>query len=213
LGIPHGERLRNRSEVETVAQQRRRGGLVSRAFAAGVVLLSLGRLVHGRDVSDQADRSPVARPAPIHGFADGSARSADELVSRLLDALATRDEVALHRLRVTRDEYLNVIVPQTVEPGRPPRQVSERPKEFFWEVLDLKSRLYASRLLQDFGGRRYIHHDLRFSRPTRQYAGYDAYGEVRLALADEDGAERELRAGWIAAVGERFKFLGFNSDG
>jgi hypothetical protein len=196
-----------------------RGSLPSfltRAAVGAIVLLSLGTLVQGA----QGDRSngdlmAMGSVAPPHPFPplEGAAASTDELIERLLEALAANDAKALQALRVTRSEYLDLIVPLTVEPGEAPRQVSDAPKEYLWQVLDFKSRLYEARLLELFGGRRWARRELRFSRPSRHYAGYDAYGEVRLALMDDDGETIELRSGWVAEVGGRFKFISLYGSG
>lgn len=185
--------------------------LVTRGVATIVAVLSLGRLVEGLDMSG-ASALPAGVRSTFSGVPGEAAGSVEELMDRFLTALAAGDEAALHRLRVTKHEYLDSLVPLTVPPGEPPRRISDRPKEFFWQVLDLKSRLYAARLLERFGGRRYAEHALTFSRPERQYAGYTAYGGVRLALTDQDGVEHQLRTGWVAEVGGRFKFIGFASD-
>ena len=46
-----------------------------------------------------------------------AARSPDLLIARFLDALAAKDRAVLHRLRVSKEEYLAVILPGSVPPG------------------------------------------------------------------------------------------------
>jgi hypothetical protein len=181
----------------------------SRRLAVAVLPLCLfaaGTLAARRAASTEA----ASRP-PI-GLRDG-APSVDALVDELLDAIERNDKDAMHRLRVTRDEYLQIIVPGTVEKGQAPRQVSEQPREFFWSLNDSKSRYAADNILTRFGGRKPLKHELRFSRGTTEYLWYTARGQVRLDLtyADQPLPE-ELRTGTIAEVDGRYKFLAFQWD-
>lgn len=162
-----------------------------------------------RPASVRVDPAAAATPAGL--FADG-ASSPEELVDRLLTALAANDEASVQRLRVTRDEYLEIIVPGTVEPGQPLRQVSEQPREFFWRYLDQKNRDFGDILLQRYGGHPYLRQEIRFTAATTSYATYQALGRTHILVRDADGAEGTIRTGYIAAVGGRYKFIGFEWD-
>src|SRR5262245_20739115 len=59
-------------------------------------------------------------------FADG-APSVGVLMDEFVQALTRKDMEALNRLRVSKIEYVDLIVPGTVPVGKPPRQVSEKP--------------------------------------------------------------------------------------
>ena len=142
----------------------------------------------------------------------GGAPSAEALVDALLQALAANDEQALHRLRVTEPEYCTIIAPGTVEEGHAPRQLSELATQTFWRLLETKSRDIGAVLLRGFGSHRYTLKQIRYTKGTHKYAVYTAKGEVRLDLEDERGEPHEIKAGWIAEVGGRYKFIGFNTN-
>lgn len=140
----------------------------------------------------------------------GGADSQEQLVDWWLEALARNDEQRLHSLRVSREEYLAILVPWTVKPGEPPRQVSEQPREFFWSVLDTKSRDLGRVMLKEHGGRTYRRQGVSFSEPPRAYAGYRAYGLVKVDVLTEAGSPLTVEGPWIAEVGGRYKFIGLD---
>jgi hypothetical protein len=148
--------------------------------------------------------------APPMAFG-GGAPSIDKLIDEFLDAVEHHDTNAMHRLRVTKDEYLEIIVPGTVEKGEAPRQISEQPREFFWALSDRKSRYAADAIVGRFGGLHFTRRELRFSKGVTPYLWYTAYGQVRLDLHTPGTADVfHLRTGTIAEVGGRYKFLAFN---
>jgi hypothetical protein len=158
--------------------------------------------------ADPPAAGEVVRP-PIEF--SGGAPSIDGLIDNFLDAVERKDSDAMHRLRVTKDEYLLIIVPGTVDEGQPPRQISEEPREFFWKLTDRKSRYAADAIVDRFGGRHFAGHDLRFSKGTTRYLWYTVRGQVRLNLhLPDDPSAYELRTGSIAEVNGRYKFLAFN---
>lgn len=137
------------------------------------------------------------------------APSIDALLDEFLAALEKEDFTALHELRVTRQEYQDIIIPGTVQKGQPLRQVSEKPRDYFWGVLDTKSHYFAEDLMTKFGGRHYRDRQVRFTAPPREYATYSAYGQVRLTLEGDDRKVYDLRTGYIAEIDGRYKFIGF----
>ncbi|MEO8601287.1 MAG: hypothetical protein ABI629_01790 [bacterium] len=151
---------------------------------------------------------PEASKPPI-GFTDGAV-SVDALIDAFLSAVERKDREALHRLRVTKDEYMQIVVPGTTEPGQPPRQITEQPRELFWSLSDTKSQYAAQNILQHFGGKHVLARTLRFTHGTTDYLWYVARGQVRLDLTLEGEAlPDELRTGTIAEVDGRYKFLAF----
>jgi hypothetical protein len=138
--------------------------------------------------------------------------SIDALVEDFVRALGKDDRLMLSRLRVSENEYRDLIIPGTVEPGEPPRQNSEKVKEFFWQMLDGKSRYYGDELRERFRGRELKVKKLSFSGPTRHYAWYDAHGETRAVLEDENGKSWDLEAGYIVEVAGAFKFMSYEHD-
>ncbi len=148
------------------------------------------------------------RTAPLHG----GASSTDELIQRLLVSLRDNDATALRTLRVTQDEYLEVILPGSVKPGEPLRRWPEEATRYFWGELDSKSLYSEEALLQLFGGHTYRVKDVRWDKGTQQYATYQAYKQLRLDLVGDDGQEAHLETGSIAEVDGRFKFISFRRD-
>lgn len=153
------------------------------------------------------------KPAADYSLPDGlrlkgGAGSVDELLDRFLGALEKEDMKALHELRVTKSEYLDIIVPGTVEKGKPPRQISEKPKEYFWGTMDFKAREFAKILARRYGGRHYSARHLRYTEAPREYSWYNALGQVRLDLSAQDEVYH-LQTGWIVEVDGQYKFMSF----
>jgi hypothetical protein len=185
--------------------------MIKRVGALGFMLVVVAGLAQGSRGAEVAAEAEADGSRPPRGLSNG-AGSVDQLLDRFLAALEKRDVEGLHGLRVTREEYLDIVVPGTVAKGQPPRQVSERPKQYFWEMLEFKSREFGKLLAERHGGRHYVDRQVEFSEPRREYAWYTAHGELRMRLQAEDDSVHELRSGWIAEVGGQFKFIGFEWD-
>ncbi len=142
-------------------------------------------------------------------FAADAAPSIDKLMDEFIDALAKKDEKALTKLRVTKSEYVDLIVPGTVPVGQPPRVVSDQPREYYWGLLDTKSHYYTDNLVKQFGGRTYRSRELKFSRPPKEYAWYKAVGQVRLELQGDDDKSYHLLTGWLAEIDGKYKFISY----
>jgi hypothetical protein len=182
--------------------------MIERSVGPMFVLLAVVCLgLSGAALETRAEASPDASRPP-HGLANAP-DSLDALLDRFLAALEKKDTAALNQLRVSRDEYLDVIVPGTVEKGKPPRQVSEAPKKYFWETLDFKSGEFAKLMVLRFGGRHYVDRQVEFTKPPREYAWYTAKGKLKMRLQGEDQAVYELKTGWVAEVDGKYKFIGF----
>jgi len=167
-------------------------------------LLEPSQVVHAASVS--SGRPPMA----LHG----GARSIESLIDRFLAALEARDEEALEGLRVSEEEYRQIIVPGRVPKGAEARHPAKRNVDYFWGVMDYKSDMYAANLIRDFGGRAYTERHLELTRNANEWAWYTAHGEVRLLLVPPGGQEKYLlRTGWIVEVDGAFKFLSYEYDG
>jgi hypothetical protein len=153
----------------------------------------------------------TAAQAARQSFAASAAPSVDVLMNEFVQALTKKDKDALNKLRVTKAEYVDLIVPGTVPVGQPPRLVSEQPKEYYWSLIETKSSYYADNLIGLFGGRAYRGRQLKFSRPTQEYAWYTAVGQVRLDLDGDDDRTYHLRTGWLAEVDGKYKFISYES--
>ena len=151
-----------------------------------------------------------SKPAPPQ-FQD-AAPSADALIERFMTALEHKDATALHRLRVTEDEYLKIILPGSVEKGEALRKWPEQTCRYFWSEIDAKSLYTEEFLLGVFGGRTYQIKNVEYEKGTKEYASYTAYRQLRLTLVRDDGEERVLATGSIAELNGQFKFLSFKRD-
>jgi hypothetical protein len=176
-------------------------GLV-RGLATLMVLAAL--VLAPRPGSRPADaaRRPAAK-------LEGGVSSQAALVERFLEALRQNDASALHGLRVTETEYLSTILPGSVEPGQPIRAWPPDANQYFWGILDTKSRYSEAHLLEEYGGRIYHLKATEFAKGTKTYATYDAYRQLRLVLTGEDGEDVRLSTGSIAELGGQWKFISF----
>lgn len=160
--------------------------------------------------------SPPARasvPQPDRVRLDrAAAPSLDALVARLLTALETKDKDALRRLRVSRREYVKIIMPGFVEPGAAPRLIAPSENEFWWSMLDGKSKYSELGILSEFGGRRYTVKSITFLKGTEQYAWYTAHKRIAITLADGDGTETTLQMGSVVEANGDFKFVSYVRD-
>jgi len=159
-------------------------------------------------VDASTDRPRGAGQPEVAGFRDWSA-SKEALVKRLLKALRQSDQDALRRLRVNETEYREIIVPGSVEPGEPPRQLVPEWVDLAWESLDMKSKGYEQYFLAGLGGRNLKVRALEFAEGEKEYSTYKAYRQLRLALIDDSGKDLRLETGSIAEIGGRYKFVSF----
>ena len=153
-----------------------------------------------------------AAPAAAKPELTRGATSIDQLLDAFLAAVQAKDEQALTQLRVDHREYRDIIIPGTVKPGQPPRNVPDETAEFFWSMINQKSLDVGYALLKNFGGHKYTRKEVSYTKGTREFGWYKAHGDVRLELVDEQGAVRELHTGAIAEVDGHYKFIGFNSN-
>jgi hypothetical protein len=158
-----------------------------------------------------ADHPSKSHGPEAHGLRGGS-KSVRELVEQFLRALREKDDNALRELRVTEHEYLEIIVPGSVQPGKPPRQLVADWKEFAWGSLDERSRHTERALVATLGGKSLTLQETAFDGGERQYAGYKAHRLLRLQLTEGDGEPLSLETGSVVEVGGRYKFIAFIRD-
>jgi hypothetical protein len=173
--------------------------------AVTVAIVGLGLFVGGTATARRA------RPEPAPHLTD-AAPSVDALLGRFLAALADGDRAALERLRVNEREYLDIILPRSVEPEAPLQRMPPDKARFFWDLLNTKSAYSAQHLLNQFGGQRYRVKQVAYAKGKKTYAGFTGYEQLRLTLEDTSGQERELRTGSIVEVHGAFKFVSFIRD-
>lgn len=140
--------------------------------------------------------------------------SEDALLDQFVAAVAANDKAAMERLRVSADEYRYVIIPGTAPVGRTMQgTLSDRKFNYFWSMLDKRSQDYADVILHEFGGRHWRRVRHWYAEEPREYSGYRAFGEVRIAVEDDTGNKGTIRSGAVANVAGRYKFIGFQYDG
>jgi hypothetical protein len=154
-----------------------------------------------------ASTPPARLERPAHFKLVDAAPSVDALIGRLLDAIAKNDADALHRLRVTEDEYRNFILPGSAKPGEPPQVFNEADSKHIWGMNNTHSMYAAKGIIRDYGGHTYRLKGIEFAKGQKEYAWYTAYKVTRLTLEDESGKEGELVLGSIADVDGQFKFV------
>jgi hypothetical protein len=176
------------------------------AVAMIAALLATGG-VSAEDGSAHASTPPAEIVRPAHFKLVDAAPSVDALIGRLLDALAANDADALHRLRVTEDEYRQFILPGSAKPGEKPQVFREEESKHLWGMLNTHSQYAAKGIINKYGGHRYRLKETEFAKGEREYAWYKAYKVVDLTLEDETGTVDELVLGSIANVDGQFKFI------
>lgn len=173
---------------------------VMRAALLGLALLAAGCTTMDRTTSAAAS---------FVGFP-----SEEALLDELVAAIAARDKGAMDRLRVSAAEYRDVIIPGTAPVGRTMQgPLSDKKFNFFWSMLDRKSRDYADVILHEFGGRHWRRVRHWYAGDQTQYSGYRALDQVRIAVVDEQGQPATIRCGAVADVRGTYKFIGFQYDG
>ncbi len=184
---------------------------IATATAVVAALLVTGMVrADGGDAHASTPRARLERPA--HFELTDASPSIDALVGRVLAALAKSDADALHRLRVTEDEYRTFIIPGSVKPGEAPQVLKEDESEHAWAWINTNSIYAVDNIIKNYGGHKYRLKKTEFAKGERRYAWYTAYKVVNLTLEDETGKEGELVLGSIADVDGQFKFIGLLGD-
>ena len=181
-----------------------------RQIATAVTMIA-ALLLTGAGWADGGDAHASTPPArlerPAHFKLVDAAPSIDVLIDRLLDAIARNDSDALHRLRVTEDEYRSFILPGSARPGEPPQAFSEADSKHYWGMNNSHSMYAATGILRGYGGHTYRLKGIEYGKGQKEYAWYTAYKVVVLKIEDEKGQDGELVLGSIADVDGQFKFI------
>lgn len=148
----------------------------------------------------------ASTPAPS---LTGGTKTKEELVARLVDALAHQDRDKLRALRVNQEEYVDIILRGSVPPGQPLRNWPPEVSGYFFRDLDTKSRYAEQHLLELFGGHDMKVESFEFANGKTQFANHVAYRQLRVKVKDTTGQEVELATGSIAEVNGRYKFISF----
>jgi len=184
-------------------------GIFRRRMVAGrigaVVALAAALVPHAA----RAGHQPPA-DAPPH--LENTAPSIDVLIGRFLGALTAKDRRALQRLRVNQREYIDVIMPGSIEPGKERRTFPEDKAQYFWGVLNEKSVYSEIALLNGYGGRKYKVETVTWAKGVKQFDGYTGYAQLRLTVRDEKGDAHEIDTGSVAEIAGRYKFISYVRD-
>lgn len=187
-----------------------------------ILLLSFVAAAASPALAQPPTRTPVPTPPPaiptIHhgdrppiGLEDGYP-SIDALVDAFLAAVHDGDVAAMHRMRMTKEEYCAIVVPGEVPRGQPPRTTFREVNDVFFGMMDSRSRYTADAIVAAFAGKTFPSRRVEMTRGTREYAWYTGHGQLRVVFTDAEGREQTLRTGWIAEVDGRFKFIGLNKE-
>jgi hypothetical protein len=142
-----------------------------------------------------------------------AASSADQLIDKLLGALAKKDPDALRRLRVTEAEYREILLPGNVPEGQPLRAPSKELADLAWGLIETKSPYYEALLLKKFGGLTLRVEEIGFEDGVMRYANHVLHRQLRLKLTDTaSGSHLELDTGSIVEIAGRYKFASFIAD-
>jgi hypothetical protein len=180
-----------------------------RRVAAGLVLASVVGVLAGRVAV--AGRLSAENRLGNAGLR-GGARSVDQLVGRFLRALRAKDRGALRALRMTEQEYREIVLPGSVPPGEPPRQYAAEFAEFLWGSLDARNFHGERGLIEAYGAKALTLRATSFAGGAQEFASYRSHGRLDLAVTDDRGNEAVLEMGSVAQVGDRYKFVSFVRD-
>lgn len=153
----------------------------------------------------------AAAPRAVERVA-GGASSMDELIEWFLTALREGDRTKIEALRLTKDEYVQLVMPGHVRPGEPPQRLSPEAAEYFFGVMDTKSHYHREMLIGRFEGRSLELRAIAFEKGVASYAGHRVHKRASLELRDEEGSPVELRTGSVVERDGRFKFASFIRD-
>lgn len=157
------------------------------------------------------DRLAVAVARPTLRLSHG-ADSMEELIDRFLKALERRDRQALRDIRVSKAEYLRIIMPGNVLPGQPLKRHPSLLRRWAWDNLNTKSSFYESFFLNTLGGKQFTLDRFDYREGTQQFAGYTGHKQLELIVRDSAGEEHEVRTGSVVEMQGKYKFVSFIRD-
>ena len=135
----------------------------------------------------------------------GGAASLEDLARSLLAGIETKDERALHALRLARLEYETILWPEFPQS----RPVTHIPFDEVWAFTTTQSLAGAGRAIGAYGGRPLTL--LRVEARPMSYRNFTLYRDVKIVVRDSRD-ERVVALGFAPSVAERrgrFKALIF----
>lgn len=171
-----------------------------------VTFLMMG-VVRGEAGDAHASTAPPVLERPAHFKLADASPSIDDLIARLMDALAKNDAAAVDRLRVTETEYRTFFLPGAGDPGQPARVYDDGSSQFAWSKMNTNSTYALAGIMRDYGGHTFAVKEVKYLKGRKDYAWYTAYRTAGLTLEDESGKRGELVLGSIVEVDGQFKFM------
>jgi hypothetical protein len=147
--------------------------------------------------------APKAEAAPARSLVHAS-RSVDELMTKLLAALAARDLDALERLRVTEAEHTNLLWPEF-----PAKDHNVQPA-LAWDMLNSRSHIGAGRAIGDWGGQELELLGVEFTRDTERYPTFVLHRGTLVHARASTGETLDLPfCGSVLELDGQWKLLSF----
>ncbi|MGE3273877.1 MAG: hypothetical protein AB7O67_02110 [Vicinamibacterales bacterium] len=115
--------------------------------------------------------------------------SDEDLARAVLEAVAARDQEALSRMALTKDEFEDLVWP-ALPASRPEVGM---PADYVWQDTFTKSRGYLAQTLQEYGGQRFTLVRIGFRGETTTQPGYEVSRDSYLVVRDASGQERTIR--------------------
>lgn len=182
---------------------------IDRWFSLYCITLILAGGVSGCGGKDARTAETLMTPAAERGQV--SRARAEALLGEVAAALCRGDRRALQQLMVTEEEYRTVILPGSVEPGKPWVEMPARKAEFFTRLHRTKSEYALAALLAKCPVASLEFHRVELPQ-AEERAGYTLYRNPRLLFHDPDGAEVEVRPGSVVLFGNQVKMLSYYID-
>ena len=168
--------IRRRRPLSRPGSPRRPGSPVFLLAVCWMALLAGCRLPGGGD------------PAGIAPF-PGSGRSLAEVGRRALDALEAGDRAALAALRLSRDEYMDVVWPE-LPASAPDLNV---PIEYVWADIEARDRSALARLAPQFGGLAAKLVDVACTGGVEEFETFRVHTGCRVVLRTPSGSHHRIQ--------------------
>jgi hypothetical protein len=153
---------------------------------------------------------PPPQPLPLWSGSrrlDSAQGSAEELARRVLDFAASDNINALKRLRISKQEYCDILWPEL-----PGSRVPNLSCDFAWDQATLRSNGGLNEMMAEHRNRKYQFVSMRV-RSVENYQTFNALKEPYIKIRDEKGVEREIRVfGSILELDGQYKLFSFVSD-
>lgn len=174
---------------------RRAGSLVFVLAGCWIVLLVGGRIPNGGDPAGAA-------PFP------GSGSSLPEVGQRVLEGLAAGDHALLAALRLSRDEYMDVVWPEL--PASDPEL--NVPIEYVWADIEARNRSALVRLAPQFEGLAAELEDVACIGEVEEFKTFRVHTDCWVTIATPSGHRRVQLFKDVLERGAGFKLFRYYDD-